>query len=220
MKKFIIITLSILGALVVIFVLLLLLLLSEPVKYSYTVAQAEADSLLVSEIADMISDAVVDKDGNIPEIAEIVIPPEHAGALFRLAECRVNVALKDDEITCTFEHRGATEPAESRFSVTASYPMPLSTALVLRGTVQPFIDNSVLHLPVTGLKLGHLPLSNSVLPFGEVITEKDIECEAAKLALAAVHALAVMPDGSLKIGIYPAKVSDLTRFLIMGKDGD
>ena len=52
------------------------------------------------------------------------------------------------------------------------------------------------------------------------ITEKDIENDAAKLALAAVHHLSFAPNGSMKIGVYPAKVSGLTRFLIMGQDGD
>lgn len=213
-KKFLIIVISVLVALVVLFGLLLLLLLSAPLKYSYSVAAAEADSLLVAEIADMFADAVTDGKGDIPEIAEITIPPDHAGALFRLAECRINISLKDEEITFTLVRDGTA------FHAAASYPLPLSTALIARGTVTPSIDDGVLHLPVTGLKLGHLPLSSSVLPFGEVITEKDIECDAGKLALAAVHHLSVTPDGGLKIGICPEKVSDLTRFLIMEKDDD
>lgn len=220
MKKFITITLSVLGALVVIFVLLLLLLLSAPLKYTCTLAEAEADSLLVSEIADMISGSIMDEAGSIPEIAEIIIPPDHAAALVRLVECRINIALKDEEIPCSIEHRGSTQPPESWFRVAASYPMPLSTALVLHGNVSPFIEDGVLHLPVTGLKLTHLPLPRFILPFGEVITEKDIQNNTEKLALAAIHHLSFAPDGSLKIGIYPAKLSDLTRFLIVEQDGD
>ena len=220
MKKLIIITISVLGALIVFFAILALLLLSAPLKYSYTVAEAEADSRLVSEIADMISDAVMDDEGNIPEIVELTIPPEQAGALIRLVECRINIALKDEEIICNLEHLGSPQPAGSCFLAAASYPLPFSTALVLHGTVNPFIENGVLHLPVTGLKLGSLPLLRSVLPFGEVITEKDLENDAAKLALAAVRHLSVTPDGSLKAGVYPAKVSDLTRFLITEKNGN
>ena len=214
MKKFVIIALSILGVFVVVSIILALLAIATPLEYSYTVAEAEADSLLAAEIADMISDAIADDEGSIPEIAEISIPPDHANALIRLVECRINMAMKDKEVTCTLTRDG------DAFRAAASYPLPFSTALVLHGTVTPSIETGVLHLPVNGLKLGRLPISTSCLPFGEVTAEKDVECEAAALALASIHHLSFASDGSIKLGIRPAKVSGFTRFLIEGRDGD
>ena len=75
MKKKLIIACSVLAAVLVLIAVLAALVISGPTSFPYTVAEAEADSLLAAEIIDMISDAIVDDEGNIPEIAEIAIPP-------------------------------------------------------------------------------------------------------------------------------------------------
>ena len=65
-KKTLVILGSVLGAIVLLLAVLALLLVSPPANYVYMLDQAEADSLLVAEIVDMISDSVVDDEGNIP----------------------------------------------------------------------------------------------------------------------------------------------------------
>ena len=74
LKKLIKIVLSILIAIIVIILVLAALIFSAPQRFPYTVAEAEADSLLASEIVDMISDAVVDEAGNmVREGGQIVV---------------------------------------------------------------------------------------------------------------------------------------------------
>ena len=206
MKKKLIIVLVILAVLVALLVILACLVISAPKHFPYSVTDAEADSLLASEIVDMISDSVVDEDGNIPEIAEITIPPENVNALLRIAAYRLNMELKDDGIECALGWENAAVKAA------ASCPLPISTAVVLRGTAAPAIENGTLHLPVSGLKAGLLPLPGSLL--ARDITEKDIEDEKMKLAFDAVHHLSAAPDGGLRLGVYPAKISNLIRILV------
>lgn len=210
MKKKLVITLSILAAIIVLLVVLVLLALGAPLKYSYTVADAEADSLLTSEIVDMISDSVVDDEGNIPEIAEIAIPPEHVNALLHIVGYRVNMKLKDEGIVCSLGWENAAVKAA------CSVPVPLSKTVVLRGTAAPSLENGVLHIPVNGVKAGYLPVPASLL--ARDITEKDIKDEKTKLAFDAVHHLATTPDGGLKLGVYPEKISNLIRLLVMEED--
>ena len=206
MKKKLIIALVIPAVFVVLLVILACLAISAPKHFPYSVTDAEADSLLASEIVDMISDSVVDEEGNIPEIAEITIPPENVNALLRIAAYRLNLELKDDGIECAL----AWENAAVRAAV--SCPLSLSTAVVLRGTAAPAIENGILHIPVSGLKAGLLPLPGSLLA-GD-FTEKDIEDEKMKLAFSAIHHLSAAPDGTLTLGVYPARISNLTRLLV------
>jgi len=203
MKKKLKISLFIFAALIVV---LACLVLSGPKHFPYSVADAEADSLLASEIVDMISDSVVDENGDIPEIAEISIPPEHVNALLRIAAYRLNLELKDDGIECALGWDNAAVKAA------ASCPLPLSLAVVFRGSAAPLIENGVIHIPVSGFRAGLLPLPGSLL--ARDITEKDIKDENLKLAFDAVHHLSVAPDGGVKLGVYPAKISSLIRILV------
>ena len=210
MKKKLVITLSILAAIIVLLLVLVLLALGAPLQYSYTVAEAEADSLLTSEIVDMISDSVVDDEGNIPEIAEIAIPPEHVNALLHIVGYRVNKKLEDEGIVCSLGWDNAAVKAA------CSVPVPLSKTVVLRGTAAPSLENGVLHIPVSGVTVGYLPIPASL--FVRNIAEKDIEDEKLKLAFDAVHHLATTPDGGLKLGVYPEKISNLIRLLVTEED--
>ena len=210
MKKKLVITLSILAAVIVLLLVLVLLALGAPLKYSYTVAEAEADSLLTSEIVDMISDSVVDDEGNIPEIAEIAIPPEHVNALLHIVGYRVNMKLKDEGIVCSLGWSNAAVKAA------CSVPIPHAKTVVLRGTAAPSLENGVLHIPVKGVTVGYLPIPASL--FVRDIKEKDIKDEKLKLAFDAIHHLGTTPDGGLKLGVYPEKISNLIRLLVTEED--
>ena len=210
LKKSLKITFTVLAALIVLIVVLAALVISKPQSFPYTVEQAEADSLLASEIVDMISDAVVDDEGNIPEIAVITIPPENVNALLRIAAYRLNRELKDDGIECAFGWENSAVKAA------ACIPLPLSLAVVLRGTASPVIADGKMNAPAKNLKAGALPLPG--INVVKNVTADDIRDEKLKLAFEAIHDLAATSDGSLKIGIYPAKISNLTRILMTGED--
>ena len=211
MKRKLKIALAVLAAFVALLVVLAALVISAPKSFPYTVAEAEEDSLLASGIVDMISDAIVDDDGNIPEIAVVTIPQENVNALLRVAAYRLNCELKDEGIECSLGWNGTSVHAA------ACIPLPLSRAVIVRGSASPVIADGVLTVSSLKMRAGHLPVSN----FGivkEKITAKDIEDEKLKLAFEAVHDLSATPDGSLKIGFYPAKISSLTRLLMTEKD--
>ena len=211
MKKKLKITLAILVAFIFLIAVLAALVISGPKSFPYTVEQAEADSLLASEIVDMISDAIVDENGDVPEIAEITVPAENVNALLRIAAYRLNREIKEQNIECSLAWDNSAVKA------VACIPLPLSKAVIVRGSASPVIADGKLNAPLKGLKAGHLPL----IGFNIVkknITANDIEDEKLKLAFEAVHDLAATPDGSLKIGIYPAKISNLTRILIMDEE--
>ena len=210
LKKSLKITFTVLAALIVLIVVLAALVISKPQSFPYTVEQAEADSLLASEIVDMISDAVVDDEGNIPEIAVITIPPENVNALLRIAAYRLNRELKDDGIECAFGWENSAVKAA------ACIPLPLSLAVVLRGTASPVIADGKMNAPAKNLKAGALPLPG--INVVKNVTADDIRDEKQKLAFEAIHDLAATSDGSLKIGIYPAKISNLTRILMTEED--
>ena len=207
MKKTLKIILAVRIAIIVILVALAALIFSAPKSFPYTVADAESDSLLASEIVDMISDAVVDEDGDIPDIAVVTIPAENVNALLHIAAYRLNRELKDDGIECALSWEKATVQAA------VSIPLPVVKGVNVRGSAAPAITDGVLTVSSLKMRAGHLPVSN----FGfvkEKITAKDIEDEKLKLAFEAIHDLAATPDGALKIGFYPAKISNLTRILM------
>ncbi len=207
LKKALKTILAIIIALIVILAVLAALIFSAPQSYPYTVAEAESDSLLASEIVDMISDAVVDEDGNIPDIAVVTIPAENVNALLRVAAYRLNRELKDDGIECSLAWK------DSVVQAAASIPLPVVKGVNVRGSASPAIADGVLTISSLKMRAGHLPVSN----FGfvkEKITANDIENEKLKLAFEAIHDLAATPDGGLKIGFYPAKISNLTRILM------
>ena len=207
LKKPFKIVLAVLAAIIVIILVLAALIFSAPKSFPYTVAEAEADSLLASEIVDMISDAVVDENGDIPEIAVVTIPAENVNALLHIAAYRLNRELKDDGIECTIGWENSTVQAA------ASIPLPVVKGVNVRGSTSPVIADGVLTVSSLKMHAGHLPVSN----FGfvkERITADDIEDEKLKLAFEAIHDLAATPDGGLKIGFYPAKISNLTRILM------
>lgn len=210
LKKSLKITLAVIAAVIVLIVVLAALVISKPQSFPYTVEQAEADSLLASEIVDMISDAVVDDEGNIPEIAVITIPPENVDALLHIAAYRLNLELKDDGIECAFGWENSAVKAA------ACIPLPLSLAVVLRGTASPVIADGKMNAPAKNLKAGALPLPG--INVVKNVTADDIKNEKLKLAFEAIHDLAATSDGSLKIGIYPAKISNLTRILMTEED--
>ncbi len=207
MKKKLIIACSVLAAVLFLIAVLAALVISGPKSFPYTVAEAEADSLLAAEIIDMISDAIVDDEGNIPEIAEIDIPAKNVNALLRIVAYRLNIGMKDDGIECT----AAWE--DSAVKAAAVIPLPLSKSIVVRCSVSPVIADGVMTVPAAGLLAGRLPIPNWGI-VREKITAKDIGDEKLRLAFEAVHDLSATPDGTLKIGIYPAKISNLTRILI------
>ena len=211
MKKCIKITLWVLGIIVLLIVILALLTITPPLKYSAPVADAEDDSLLASEIADMISDAVVDDEGNIPEIAVVTIPAENVNALLHVAAYRLNRELKDEGIECSLGWDNSAVKAE------ASFPLPLSMAVIARGSASPVIADGVLTVPTLSLRAGLLPVPN--LGFvKDRITADDIKDEKMKLAFEAIHDLSATQDGGLQIGIYPEKISALTRLLIVEEE--
>lgn len=210
MKRKLKIVLAVIAAIIVLLLLLAALAITGPLNDPYTVAQAEADSMLAAEIVDMISDAVVDEEGSIPEIAVVEIPAEHVNALLRVAAYRLNREMKDEDIRCSLAWEG------SAIKAAASFPLPLSKAVIVRGATSPVIADGVLNAPVRGMKAGHLPLFG----FGFIrnITANDIENEKLKLAFEAIHDLSATPDGSLKIGVYPKRISNLIRILITEED--
>lgn len=211
LKKALKIILAILVAFIVLLVVLASLIFSAPQSFPYTVAEAEADALLASEIVDMISDAVVDEDGNIPEIAVVTIPAENVNALLHIAAYRLNRELKDDSIECSLNWES------SAIKAAASVPLPVVKGVNVRGSASPMIADGVLTISSLKMRAGHLPVSN--LGFvKEKITADDIRDEKLKLAFEAVHDLSATPDGGLKIGFYPAKISNLTRILLVEEE--
>ena len=211
LKKSLRITLAGLAAVIVLLVVLAALIFSAPKSFPYSVEEAEADALLASEIIDMISDAVVDEDGNIPEIAVVTIPAENVNALLHVVAYRLNRELKDDGIECSLGWENSAVKAA------ACIPLPLSLAVVVRGTASPVIADEVMTISSLHLRAGYLPVANSGF-IKERITADDIEDEKLKLAFEAIHDLAATPDGGLKIGFYPAKISNLTRILMTEED--
>lgn len=211
LKKALKIILAVFAAVIILILVLAALIFSAPQNFPYSVEEAEADALRASEIVDMISDAVVDEDGNIPEVAVVTIPAENVNALLHIAAYRLNRELKDDGIECSLGWEN------SAINAAASIPLPVVRGVNVRATTSPVIAEGKLNAPIKGLKAGHLPVSN----FGfvkENITADDIEDEKLKLAFEAVHDLAATPDGGLKIGFYPAKISNLTRILMTKED--
>lgn len=206
MKKKLKIFLAVLAAFIVLLLVLAALVFSAPQRFPYTVSEAEADSLLASEIVDMISDALVDEDGNIPEIAIVTIPAENVNALLHIAAYRLNRELKDDGIECVIGWENAAVKAA------ASILLPVVRGVNVRGTTSPVIADGKLNAPIKGLKAGSLPIPGWVVK--DTITADDIRNENLKLAFEAIHDLSATPDGSLKIGFYPAKISNLTRILM------
>ena len=207
LKKALKIILAALAAIIILILVLTALIFSAPQKFPYTVEEAEADALAASEIVDMISDAVVDEDGNIPEIAVVTIPAENVNALLHVAAYRLNRELKDDGIECSLGWDN------SAIKGAASIPLPVVKGINVRGTASPVIADGVLTVSSLRLRAGHLPIANSGF-IKEKITADDIEDEKLKLAFEAIHDLAATPDGGLKIGFYPAKISNLTRILM------
>ena len=211
LKKGLKITLAIFIAIIVLLVVLALLIFSAPKSFPYTVEQAEADSLLASEIIDMISDAVVDEDGNIPEIAVVTIPAENVNALLHVAAYKLNHELKDDGIECSLNWE------DSEIKAAASIPLPVVKGVNVRGTASPVIADGKMNAPAKNLKAGALPLPGINI-VKKNITADDIQDEKLKLAFEAVHDLAATSDGGLKIGFYPEKISSLTRILMTEED--
>lgn len=211
LKKGLKITLAIFIAIIVLLVVLALLIFSAPKSFPYTVEQAEADSLLASEIIDMISDAVVDEDGNIPEIAVVTIPAENVNALLHVAAYRLNLELKADGIEISLNWENA------EIKAAASVPLPVVKGVNVRGTASPVIADGKMNAPAKNLKAGALPLP-SINIVKKNITADDIQDEKLKLAFEAIHDLAATSDGGLKIGFYPEKISSLTRILMTEED--
>ena len=210
MKKKLIIALSILAAIIVLILVLVLLALGAPLKYSYSLADAEADNLLASEIVDMISDGLVDDEGNIPEIAEVSIPPAHVNALLHVVGYRVNKELEDDGIVCSLGWENASVRGA------CFLPVPVVNSVTVRGFAAPSIENGVMHVPVKGVKAGYLPVPASL--FVRDIREQDIKDEKLKQAFNAVHHLYAAQDGGLTVGVYPEKISNLIRFIVREED--
>ena len=211
LKKVLKIILAIILAIIVIIFVLTALIFSAPKSFPYSVEDAEADALAASEIVDMISDAVVDENGNIPEIAVVTIPAENVNALLHVAAYRLNRELKDDGIECSLGWEN------SAIKAAASIPLPVVKGVNVRGSASPVIADEVMTISSLHLRAGYLPIANSGF-IKEKITADDIENEKLKLAFEAIHDLAATSDGGLKIGFYPAKISNLTRILLVEEE--
>ena len=209
-KKTFIILGSVLAAVVLLLVALALLIVTPPAQYVYMPAQAEADSLLVAEIVDMISDSVVDDEGNIPEIAEVDIPAEHVRALLRQVAYHINVKMKDDGVACALDWQDGALAAE------CSYPLSESKAVILRGAAVPTLQFGVFTLKTVRLSAGHLPLPSSINPVKDGITEESFKDEEARQAFTTIHHLEPAEDGGLRLGVYPERISSLIRLLVSG----
>ena len=211
MKKKLKLAFTIFAGFLVLFIILAALIISAPQSFPYSVEEAGKDALLASEIVDMISDAVVDENGDIPDIAVVTIPAEHVNALLHIAAYRLNREIKDEGIECSIGWM------DSSVHAAACIPLPLAKAVIVRGTASPVIANGVMTIQSLHLRAGYLPISN----FGivkEKITADDIDDEKLKLAFEAIHDLSATSDGTLKIGFYPAKISNLTRILMTEED--
>ena len=209
-KKTLVILGSVLGAVVLLLVVLALLIVTPPANYVYMPAQAEADSLLVAEIVDMISDSVVDDEGNIPEIAEIDIPAEHVRALLRQVAYHINLKMKDDGIACSLDWQDGALAAEW------SYTLPKSKAVILRGAAVPTLKFGVFNLKTVRLSAGRLPLPSSIRIVKDGITEESFQDEEARQAFSTIHHLEPADDGGLRLGVYPERISSLIRLLVSG----
>ena len=209
-KKTLVILGAVLGALVLILVALALLVVTKPANYVYMPAQAEADSLLVAEIVDMISDSVVDDEGNIPEIAEIDVPAEHVRALLRQVAYHINLKMKDDGIACALDWQDGALAAE------CSYPLPKEKAVILRGAAVPTLKFGVFTLKTLRLSAGRLPLPSSINVVKDGITEESFKDEEARQAFSTIHHLEPADDGGLRLGVYPERISSLIRLLVSG----
>ena len=210
-KKTLIAIASVVAAVVVILAVLAALAISKPANYVYLPSQAEADALLVSEIADLISDSVVDDEGNIPDVAEITVPEENVQALLRQLGYHLNLKMKDQGIACAFSWRDGTLSAE------CSYPLPKSKAVILRASAAPVLRGGVLFVHPKKLRAGSLPLPSSLPAIKTEITEDDFRDEEAKQAFATIHHLEASPDGGVRIGVYPERISSLIRLLVSGE---
>ena len=211
LKKALKIILAIFAAVIILILVIAALVFSAPKSFPYSVGEAESDALLASEIVDMISDAVVDEDGNIPDIAVVTIPAENVNALLHIAAYRLNRELKDDGIECSLGWENSAVQAA------ASLPLPVVKGVNVCGSASPVIADGALTISSLKMRAGHLPVSNCGI-VKEKITANDIKDEKLKLAFEAVHDLSATPDGSLKIGFYPAKISNLTRILMTEED--
>jgi len=211
LKKALKITLAVLAGFIILILVLAALVFSAPQSFPYSIEEAENDALLASEIVDMISDAVVDEDGNIPEIAVVTIPAENVNALLHVAAYRLNRELKDDGIECSLGWEN------SAIRAAASIPLPVVKGVNVRGSASPVIADEVMTISSLRLRAGYLPIANSGF-IKEKITADDIDDEKLKLAFEAIHDLAATSDGGLKIGFYPAKISNLTRILLVEEE--
>ena len=211
MKKKLKLAFTIFAGFLVLFIILAALIISAPQSFPYSVEEAEKDALLASEIVDMISDAVVDENGDIPDIAVVTIPAENVNALLHIAAYRLTRELKDDGIECSLGWE------DSAIRAAASIPLPVVKGVNVRGSASPVIADGVLTVASLHLRAGRLPIANSGF-IKEKITADDIDDEKLKLAFEAIHDLAATSDGGLKIGFYPAKISNLTRILLVEEE--
>ena len=209
MKKGLKRTLTVLVIVLVILLVIAALPFCAPLHYAYTAAEAEADNNLIGEFLDIVADASTDEDDNIPEIIQVSIPPDTVNAMLRAAACIVSRDLKDKGVLCALEWDGGS----STLRAAGSYDGPkLPMAVTVRAEfVSPSIRDGSVFAPATGLRAGLLPLPNSLIP-GK-ISANDIKNDNLKQALAAIHHLSAAPDGSLDVGIYPERLSNLTRLL-------
>ena len=209
-KKTLVILGSVLGAVVLLLIVLALLVVTPPANYVYMPAQAEADALLVGEIVDMISDSVVDDEGNIPEVAEVTIPAEHVRALLRQVAYHLNLKMKDDGVACALDWRDGALAAEY------SYPLSKSKAVIVRGAAVPTLKFGVFTLKTLRLSAGRLPLPTSIRIIPDGISEESFEDEEARQAFSTIHHLEPAEDGGLRIGVCPERISSLIRLLAAG----
>ena len=118
--------------------------------------------------------------------------------------------MKDDGIACAFGWQGGTLEAE------CSYPLSQGKAVVAHATAVPTLRDGVLHIETKSLRAGSLPLPASLPVVNRDITADDFKDEEAKQAFATIHHLEASPEGGLRIGVYPERISSLIRLLVSG----
>ncbi len=190
-----------------IIILLLILLILPQKDFPYSDEDAERDALLSSEIAEIIADSIVDEEGNVPEIAEIIIPDTHADALFRNISQKLNLYIKHD-INPNLQIQLAWE--SDSVKAYCAYNLPFSTAFAVQLKTMPNIGlGGEIVLNLKQLKIGYIPFPsgfNIPIPLDD---HKEIQN-----AISAIKELHATKDGNILIRIYPEKVSSLLQALI------
>ena len=79
-----------------------------------------------------------------------------------------------------------------------------------------FDCDGVLLVNLASLRAGSLPVPKFLGIVPDRITAETFKDEEARQAFATIHHLEIAPDGGLRIGVYPERISSLIRVLVSG----